>query len=395
MSMGLFTHPIRIGVIGLGRAFTLMLPTFVQDARVRLVAALDPRPEARAQFERDFAGRAHADLQDFLRQPDIDVVYIASPHQFHKEQAIAVARAGKPMLIEKPLALTLADCQAIVAAARQAGVGVVVGHCHSFDTPYLKAAELIASGQYGRPRLITAFNYTDFMYRPRRPEELDTAQGGGVVFSQGAHQFDVIRLLAGGRVTRVQAVTHRWDPRRPTEGAYSALLWFDNGCTATATYSGYGHFDSDRLNGGFGEMGHRKAHGWHGQSRALLRTMDAGEEARFKAARGYGGDRYQYVQQRPEAFQHFGEFLVSLDGADLRPLPGGVEIHGDEAVHTLALAPPAIPRAEVIDELQALVESGGRPPLHDARWATETMRVCLAVLESARQGAAIELEALP
>src|SRR4029077_5011874 len=84
----------------------------------------------------------------------------------------------KPLLVEKPMALTLEDCAMMIDAAKRAGVHLIVGHSHSFDAPLLRTRALIASGTYGAVRMIAAFNYTDFLYRPRRPEELDTAQGG-------------------------------------------------------------------------------------------------------------------------------------------------------------------------------------------------------------------------
>ena len=102
---------------------------------------------------------------------------------------------------------------------------------------------------------MTALNFTDFMYRPRRPDELDTARGGGVVFSQAAHQIDILRLLGGGQVTSVRAMTGAWDTDRNTEGAYSALLTFEDGLVATAVYSGYAHFDSDEFLDWQGELG--------------------------------------------------------------------------------------------------------------------------------------------
>ena len=106
--------------------------------------------------------------------------------------------------------------------------------------------------------MLHALNYTDFLYRPRRPEELDTAQGGGAVFNQAAHQVDIVRLLGGGRVKSVRAATGAWDATRPTEGAYSALLTFEGGAFASLTYDGYGHFDSDELMGWIGESGQQK-----------------------------------------------------------------------------------------------------------------------------------------
>ena len=92
-------------------------------------------------------------------------------------------------------------------------VVLVVGHSHSFNAPILRTREIIESGAYGAPRMISALNFTDFLYRPRRPEELDTAQGGGVIFSQAAHQIDIVRLLGGGRVRSVRAHDRRMGRR--------------------------------------------------------------------------------------------------------------------------------------------------------------------------------------
>jgi len=235
------TSTLRLGVAGLGRAFMLMLPTLRADPRVRLVSASDPRDEARRRFLADFGGRAYEGVEALCADPDVDVVYIASPHQFHAEHVVAAARHGKHALVEKPIALTLAECETMIEASRQAGTLLLVGHSHSFDAPILRARALISEGSFGGVRMIHALNYTDFLYRPRRPEELDTKQGGGVVFSQGAHQVDIVRLLGGGKVRSLRAQTGAWDAARPTEGAYSALLTFEGGTFATLTYSGYAH----------------------------------------------------------------------------------------------------------------------------------------------------------
>ena len=387
-------EPLRIGVVGLGRAFTLMLPTFLRDARVRLVAACDPRAEGRDRFARDFGGATYDEAAALARDPAVEVVYVATPHQFHAEHVCAAAAQGKHVLVEKPMALTLAECDAMIAACRTHGVRLVVGHSHSFDAPYLTARQLVMGGDYGALRMIHALNYTDFLYRPRRPEELRSEEGGGVVFSQAAHQVDVARLLAGAPVERVRAVTGSWDPARPTEGAYSALLWFRGGAFASLTYSGYGHFDSDEWCGGIGELGQRKAVEAHGAARRALWTAGAADEARLKAARTYGGASYAppAPDSMPAAHQHFGPVLVSCERADLRPMPDGVWIYADERREHRKLPPPAVPRVEVIDELEAAVRQG-RPALHDGEWARATLAVCLALIESARAGRDAVLEA--
>jgi len=373
---------IAIGAAGLGRAFSLMARAFGADPRVRLVAGADPRPEARDRFERDFQARAHADVEQLCKDPAVHVVYIATPHQFHAEQARIAFAHGKHVLVEKPMALTAEDCRAMIDAARGAGVVLMVGHSHSFDLPILHTRRLIESQAFGSVRMITALNFTDFLYRPRRPEELDTARGGGAVYNQAAHQVDVVRLLAGSPVKTVTAMTGAWDPRRPTEGAYSCLLGFASGAFAALTYGGYGHFDSDEFSGWIGELGQAKDPTEYRRVRAFE------NEVELKNSRNYGGG-----QHRPPdavAHEHFGLVIVSCDKADLRPQPDGVMIYGDSERRLDSLQAPAIPRREVIDELYGAVVEG-RPPLHGGEWAAATLDVCLAILRSAREKQTIAL----
>jgi phthalate 4,5-cis-dihydrodiol dehydrogenase len=370
---------LKIGVAGLGRAFSLMVPAFTLDPRVSLVAGADPRPEARAQFAAQFNAEVFDSIEKLAARAEVDVVYIATPHQFHAAHACAAAAAGKHVLLEKPMALSLEECRAVIAAAREHGVQLIVGHSHSFDAPVLHARKLIDSGRFGAVRMVSALNYTDFLYRPRRPEELDTQRGGGVVFNQAAHQIDIVRLLAGSRVQRVRAMTGAWDSARPTEGAYAALLAFENGSFASTVYSGYAHFDSDEFAGWVGEMGAKKDARSQGAARRMLRK----DELHLKNERNYGGPAFK-APAKQQAHQHFGEVVVSCERADLRPLPSGVMIYGDHEQGLDALAPPQVPRSEVIDELYGAVVNG-RAPLHSGEWALATLEVCLAILRSARE----------
>lgn len=374
----------------MGRGFMLMLPTLRVHPRMALVAAADPRPEAQRRFVEDLGGRAYASVEALCADPEIDAVYVATPHELHAAHTITAARAGKHVLVEKPMAVRLDECDAMIEAARHAGVQLIVGPSHSFDAPILRARELIASGRHGAVRMITALNYTDFLYRPRRPEELDTAKGGGVVFSQGAHQVDVVRLLGGGAVRSVRAVTGAWDAARPTEGAYNASFTFAGGAFASLTYSGYAHFDSDEFCGWVGEMGHRKDPARHGAARALLReARSAAEEASLKNARAYGAAAAP--AEAPVAHNHFGLVLVSCERADLRPIPTGVMVYGDDEQHLEPVEAPGVPRREAIDELCDAV-AGAREPLHTGEWARATIEACIAILQSARENREIVLK---
>lgn len=379
---------LRLGVAGLGRAFTLMLPTLTSDARVELVAAADPRPEATRRFALEFGARAYGSVEALCADGEVEAVYIATPHQFHAEHVEAAAARGKHVLVEKPMAITLDECRRMIDAAERANVRLIVGHSHSFDAPIVRAREIIASEALGAVRMINAQYYTDFLYRPRRPEELITARGGGAIFSQAPHQVDIVRLLGGGHVRSVRAQTGTWDPLRATEGAYAALLTFEDRSYASLAYSGYAHFDGDELCGDIGEMGVAKTAGDYGSARRNLRKVaDADGEVALKNARNYGGADYApggvATTETPARWhQHFGLVVVCCEHGDLRPMPNGVMIYGDGRKHLEPLPQPRVPRREVIDELYGTIVSG-HAPVHSGRWALATLEVCLAMLQSA------------
>ena len=385
---------LRLGVAGLGRAFVLMRPALAVHPKVRLVAAADPRDEARARFAAEFGGRSFETVEALCADADIDAVYIATPHEFHARNAITAAQHGKHVLVEKPMALTLEECHAMIEAARKSGVYLVVGHSHSFDAPIARTRELIAAGTFGALRMITAVQFTDFLYRPRRPEELVTASGGGVVLNQAPHHVDIARLIGGGMVKSVRALTGAWDRERPVEGAYSALLAFANGAFATLTYSGYAHFDSDEFAGWIAESGYPKDADAYGAARRLLAgTRTSDEELAFKTARNYGGAESTKPADSEDVsrfHQHFGLVIASCDRADLRPGPKGVAIYADDARSFEPVPVPPIARSEVIDELHAAIFEG-KPPLHSGEWSLATMEVCLAMQLSAREGREIFL----
>lgn len=385
------TRRIRLGVAGLGRAFTIMLPTLRAHPRVELVAACDARVEAGHQFATDFPGsRVYPTVEELCADPGVEAIYVATPHQHHAAHAIAGAAAGKHLLVEKPMAITLEEARDMEEAVQQAGVVLVVGPSHSFDAPVLRTRELIATGAFGDVRMITALNFTDFLYRPRRPEELATERGGGVIFSQAAHQIDVVRLLAGRRIRTVRAMTGSWDAARPTEGAYSALLCFEGGAFASLTYSGYAHFDSDELMGWIGELGQEKDPQRHGAARRALASVAPADEAAAKAARNYGGTSYRAAGDVAPWHEHFGLIVVTCDRGDLRPMPNGVMVYAGDAKLLEPLEKPSIPRTAVIDELCDAIEGRGAP-VHDVRWGRETLEACRALLRSSREDIEVAL----
>ncbi|MAL77452.1 MAG: 4,5-dihydroxyphthalate dehydrogenase [Rhodospirillaceae bacterium] len=292
-------------------------------------------------------------------------------------------------MLDKPLCVTVEDGEAIAQAAERAGKIVIVGPSHSFDAPVLKARALIEDGSLGQVRMVHALNYTDFLYRPRRPEELVTSEGGGVIFSQGVHQIDIVRLLAGGMVSTVRASTGQWDDTRPTECAYSAHLTFAQGAFASLTYSGFAHFNSDEFCDWIGELGHDTDPTAYGKARKALQSVQTPQdEIRLKTERTFGASPDPAI---PTHNEHFGTILVSCDGADLRLTPDGVWVYGHTQRDFVPTPLGGVPRQGVLD---ALVDAVGQDqaPVQDARWGLASLEVCHAIIQSSESRQEISLK---
>ena len=209
------------------------------------------------------------------------------------------------------------------------------------------------------------------------------------MFSQGIHQVDIVRLLAGGLTRDVVALTGSWDPKRATEGAYAALLSFE-GSMASITYSGYAHFDSDEWMDNVGELGARKTPTNYGNARrALEKIIDDEEEIRLKTARTYGVGSARVVE--PETYEHFGPIIVSCDRADMRITPYGIHMYNDTE-RTFRPTPRfRYPRSEVIDSLVSAMRQSVLPTQTGA-WGLASLEVCHAILTAAELKGPVHLK---
>jgi phthalate 4,5-cis-dihydrodiol dehydrogenase len=372
---------IRLGVSGLGSAATFMIHAAKNDPRIVLAAAYDPLPHPRMAFTKDFKATVYDSFSGLCSNPDIDAIYIAAPHEFHAEQAAAALRCGKHVVVEKPLALTLAGCDEIIEAAKAAQRHVIVGHTHAFDPGIVEIQKRATSGEFGRLAMILSFNYTDFLYRPRRPEELVTARGGGIAFNQISHQIDMAKAVAASPVRSVRANFGANDPKRPTEGNSTLFLEFANGAAASLVYSSYDFFDSDELHGWISEIGFPKQAYANGRARQTL-SSTATPEVQRRQGLGYGSRSFPSAEQQ---LPHFGFFLATFDKADVRVTPDGLAVFSIEGMSTIPLPkrPSMGGHMNVLDSLWKACRLG-QPCLHDAHWGRDTLEVVLAALTSAR-----------
>jgi phthalate 4,5-cis-dihydrodiol dehydrogenase len=271
--------PICLGMAGLGLAGAFMIRAAAAHPHIALCAAMDPLERPRQAFARDFGARTYERFEDLCSDPAIEAIYIASPHQYHASQAVEALQNGKHVLVEKPLALTLEDCDRVIEAAERTGLNVIVGHTHAFDPNIRQMRRLIESGEVGRLGMILSLNYNDFLLRPHRHDELDDPARGGIAFNQVIHQIEIIRLLGGGLVTSIRASMRGLDRARTAPGHCAAFLEFDNGVAATLAYSGYDFFDSDEWHHWIAEGGVRKEPGRHGETRRAFQARKGDIEA--------------------------------------------------------------------------------------------------------------------
>jgi len=366
-----------------------MIPALAQHPKVKITAASDVRKEPLQKFAQEFGAETYLDAEDLCKSPQVDAVYIATPHQFHARHAGIAAEHGKHVIVEKPMALTLEDCDAMIGAVEKYGTNLIVGHTASYNPAVKEMRRIITRGELGRLGIISMSAYTNFLYRPRRPEELDTSLGGGIIFNQVPHQVDAARLVAGGLVRSVRASAGVWDPDRPTEGASAAFLDFEDGTSATLVYSGYDHFDSTEYRTWIDKSQARPAPEAHGEMRKMVRALGGPEGEVIRLADwGYGGPgRGAFGEGGGPTWQgELGNMIVSCERGDMRLMADGLTLYTDEGKREHPVSRPGgiSGRGDVIDELyDAVVE--GRPLVHHGRWAKATLAVCLALLQSARE----------
>ncbi|MGK5683148.1 Gfo/Idh/MocA family oxidoreductase [Actinoplanes sp. URMC 104] len=197
---------------------------------VRLVAVADPVPGAAQRLGAD---RSYENPERVWADSDVDAVVIAAPARFHAELAVAAARAGKHVFCEKPMALTLAEADRVIDAARAAGVVLQVGFNRRFAPDWAAARRLTDAGQVGTPRLLRSLT--------RDPAGFDPARiAPGTVFNETLiHDFDTLRFLnPGAEATEVYAVADalvepEWRDRGLLDTAVVTVR-FANGAMGTA-----------------------------------------------------------------------------------------------------------------------------------------------------------------
>ena len=224
--------PVRVGLIGCGKVGQIHAAALRGIAEAELIAVCDASAERAQAFADRYRARAYTDVDTMLRESGIEAVVIGTPHPLHAAPAIRAAEARVHVLVEKPLAATLADCDAMLSAAKRAGVLLGVISQRRFYEPVRRMKDAIDAGKIGGPALgvFTMYSWRDPAYYQSDPwrGKWDT-EGGGVLVNQSPHQLDLLRWFMGP----IAEVSGYWanvnHPTVEVDDTAVAVLRFQNG----------------------------------------------------------------------------------------------------------------------------------------------------------------------
>jgi len=224
---------VGFGVISVGTWGELHARVYSSQAGAQLVAVSDLNEErAREVASRYGAAYCFTDYRELLARSEIEAVSVVTPDHTHTEIAVDAFRAGKHVLLEKPMAQTVAECQKIIEASREAGKKLMVDFHNRWNPAFYQAKEAIAAGEIGEPQMVS-YRLNDQMWVPT--DMLKWASRSSVLWFIGSHSIDTIMWLLGDRPTRVYSVSRSRVLKGKgvdTPDFYQTVLEFSGGAVA-------------------------------------------------------------------------------------------------------------------------------------------------------------------
>ena len=189
-----------------------------------------------ADYNRRFHGSgSFGSYREAAADPRVEALYLCTPHYLHLEHVALAARAGKHVLVEKPIARTVAEAEEIIREARQAGVTLMVAENYRFMAVVRRAKALIEAGAIGLPRLIQL--QEEGAFRPAGWRDSRDLNGGGVFIDGGIHKVNILAFLAGRPQTVYATAPRRLDPSLDAEDALVVVTTSDTGVVGVINHS--------------------------------------------------------------------------------------------------------------------------------------------------------------
>ena len=392
---------LKTGVVGLGLGAARMVRVMEAAANIELTAAADLDPEVRGRFQTAFPHvKMYDSIEALAADPNVDAVWLSTPNRDHAVHTRILAQAGKHIMVQKPMAVTMQQAEEMCETADKYNVRLMSGHSQAFSPPIRLMRQIVMSGELGKLCAVNAFAYNSWLLSTRKSDDILPVEGGGIVYRNSPHQIDCIRLIGGGMLRTIRGTFGQWLNGRPGPGYYSAFMEFADGTPAVIFQNSYGYFFADEFvpYGSSPEDSRyqRKAH-----DRAALRqafrdgtrdeTADY-EKMGIGRASDFGQTDADGTWVGSWMASDLGIVLVSCERGDIRQSPEGLFIYDDDGIREVKLPKRESPSTwdlQLSDLYKAVVL--GQTAYHDGRWGMATLEVALGIVESARTHRDVEL----
>ena len=222
----------NVGMIGLGAISKRHLQSVEHAALANLVAVAETDPDGLASVQSQYRCKAYADYRALLQDEQVDMVIICLPHGLHCEASEAALEAGKHVLVEKPMAVTVDQCDRMIESARKHQRHLSVGHMHHFFPANVEVKRLLDTGELGSLVLIREEGYRPFGLN-RANWYFDRGAKGGLWYQNGIHLIDRCCFWVGSPVVAVKATIGSRFYEFSADDVAMAMLQFENGVYAT------------------------------------------------------------------------------------------------------------------------------------------------------------------
>ncbi|MHB1190653.1 MAG: Gfo/Idh/MocA family protein [Armatimonadota bacterium] len=331
---------VKWGIMGCGGiARRRMIPGLSECERSRVVAVMDVDRKATDEVAAEIGARAYYTEAKLLADPEVQAVYIATPVFLHHTQVLQAAKAGKHILVEKPIALSISEGEEMLGACKKAGVYLTEGYMMKHHSLNRKARGMVQAGEIGNvvfARAQLTCWYPDMPGAWRQDPKLG---GGGALIDMATHSYDLLQHIIGSKITEVFAFTDTLTFRYPVEDSSTTLLRFENGAHAVVEAffnipdaAGQGKLEL------YGNKGSIQAEGTIGQ-------MPTGKMVAYLSDDSKGYDPQQEKTSLDVKIQEIESIPVNIYAAELDYLSGCIEAGtppafctGEEGLHILKVA---------------------------------------------------------
>lgn len=238
---------INWGIIGVGNVTELKSgPAFSKVTGSKLVAVMRRNASKAEDYARRHnVARWYTDADNLINDPEVNAVYVATPPYKHAEFAIRAMKAGKPVYVEKPMAMNYHECKEMLKVSEETGMPLFVAYYRRTLPGFVKVKELIESGQIGNPLIVHIKLHREAKERNLKPEEMSwhvypEFGGAGHFFDLASHQLDYLDFLFGP-VSEVKGIAVNQAGLYPAEDTVTGTFAFENGVTGTGSWCFVAH----------------------------------------------------------------------------------------------------------------------------------------------------------